>query len=178
MTATEPTTEEALWMAIGVNPADSLVRLVFADWLEENAGAVKCKRCDGCDGGGCPYCGGDEADYHFTCIECPSCSGTGVVPDGRADTAAGLRATSGKVPWQWPYGENWRWSKRSQYEYIGDDVQDDELPDDLWESLPNIYTPGSANCPAARWFPTALAAIRGLVSAWVKVKTEQRGDVK
>ena len=32
MTKTDPTTEEELWQAVGANPADSMPRLVLADW--------------------------------------------------------------------------------------------------------------------------------------------------
>lgn len=30
--------------------------------------------CSTCDGEGCPYCGGPEADYHTMCIPCDGCS--------------------------------------------------------------------------------------------------------
>ena len=41
MTSDEP----ALIDAIIANPADDTPRLAYADWLEENAGTVKCDRC-------------------------------------------------------------------------------------------------------------------------------------
>jgi hypothetical protein len=36
-------------------------------------------KCAGCDGEGCPYCGGPERDYHTMCFDCVDCAGTGVV---------------------------------------------------------------------------------------------------
>ena len=45
MTATD--TEAALLAAIRENPGEDAPRLVLADWLEENAGAVACGACKG-----------------------------------------------------------------------------------------------------------------------------------
>lgn len=177
---TDPT-EEALWAEIGANPADALRRGVLADWLEEqhglSGGWVRCERCGG-TGWTTRAKAGDAYAAEpphlipdFATVGCPPCGGerdrrgTGRVPDGRADTAAGLRATAGREPFQWADGRPWRWVKRSQYEHLGGEWTEDELPDDLFDALTDRFTEGSANCPATRWFPTAEAAVRDLVRA-------------
>ncbi len=82
------TTHDALLAAVLAAPDDDLPRLVFADHLEENAGEVKCRTCDG---KGCPLCGGDDAEWHWQCSECPSCEGAGTVSNGNAERAEFIR---------------------------------------------------------------------------------------
>lgn len=43
----------------------------LADWC-----GTECQRCEG---EGCPYCGGEDRDYHTMCDTCPDCHGTGRV---------------------------------------------------------------------------------------------------
>ena len=84
------TTEEALWASVGANPADSLPRLVLADWLEERAGPDReCQTCRPKHPGRV-YTGMDGMKW----IDCPTCNGTGRISDGRAEMAAALRARS------------------------------------------------------------------------------------
>jgi len=78
------TQREALMAAVLADPDDDLVRLVFADHLEENAGVEEC-----------PECGDGEAYYNTPGRErdapCDRCRGRGVVPDADADWAEFIR---------------------------------------------------------------------------------------
>jgi uncharacterized protein (TIGR02996 family) len=71
--------------AIADAPGDDLPRLIYADWLDEHAGAVACR---GCDGTGQTGHGG----VRFGAKDCPACRGTGRVSDGRAEHARLIRA--------------------------------------------------------------------------------------
>ena len=82
------TTHDALLAAVLAAPDDDLPRLVYADYLEENAGEMKCRTCDG---KGCPLCGGDGRERHWECGECPSCGWTGTVSNGNAERAEFIR---------------------------------------------------------------------------------------
>lgn len=80
------------------NPADDTPRLVFADWLEENAGTIPCQNCDG---------RGEQTEREFVSnglsiegwIHDPkdrtmthmACKGSGSVPDGKAAHAQFIR---------------------------------------------------------------------------------------
>lgn len=82
----------AWYAAIAAAPADGTLRQVFADWLEETAGEVKCPvdgRYSSQDGLHWQYdsCGPDSK-----WVLCEKCSGTGSVSNGRAELAAGYRA--------------------------------------------------------------------------------------
>lgn len=45
----------------------------LAPW--ERPYAKRLDVCPTCNGNGCPYCDGPEADYHTMCIPCPDCQG-------------------------------------------------------------------------------------------------------
>lgn len=65
------------------SPADVSVRLVAADWLEENAGTVRCTNCEG-----------RGYNYPLNPIQargCPTCQGTGCISDDRAERAEFIR---------------------------------------------------------------------------------------
>jgi len=64
-------------------PGDDLPRLMYADWLEENAGDVRCPVK--CFNGWVPRRKELGADY------CPTCKGTGRVSDGRMERAEFIR---------------------------------------------------------------------------------------
>ncbi len=77
MTTTHPT-EDAFHAILDAHPDDNTTRLVYADWLDENAGEMRCHTCSGCVS---PY-----PD------NCPVCHGRGAVSDGRRERAEGYRA--------------------------------------------------------------------------------------
>ena len=90
------TEEDAFWAAIGSNPADSLPRLVFADWLDENP-RHDCPKCHGaghkCDGHSCPPCATVLVSWRILpCTKCHHCEGPGR-PRGRR-TWRGAAATA------------------------------------------------------------------------------------
>jgi len=81
---TSASTEYGLLAAIHDNPSDDNIRLVWADWLGETGGEVKCPRLGGkCDG---KIWSTSRAAWE-ECDECPQCDGTGRTPD--AVTARG-----------------------------------------------------------------------------------------
>jgi uncharacterized protein (TIGR02996 family) len=73
------TDESALLAAVLAAPADDLPRLVYADWLEEHAGTVKCRAC----------IDGDSIVTAFK--KCAVCSGSGRVPNNFAERAEFVR---------------------------------------------------------------------------------------
>lgn len=75
-------TEAAFLAAICAAPEDDTPRLVYADWLEENAGTVPCPDCLRL--GLVPV---PERAAHMPC----TCRRTGRVPDGRAARAEFIR---------------------------------------------------------------------------------------
>lgn len=71
--------EAAFLAAIFAEPDDDTVRLVFADWLEERAGAVACPACSGA---GLRLANvGPDGRW----VPCPTCRGAEFVPDTRAE---------------------------------------------------------------------------------------------
>ena len=46
--------------------------------------------CDKCEGTGCPYCAGPEADYHTWCATCEDCGGSGVIVSWKDKFATGF----------------------------------------------------------------------------------------
>lgn len=74
------TDETALLKAIADHAGEDLPREMYADWLEENGRDVDC-----------PQCSPPRAlpPYPWTC---PTCSGSGRVPDERAERAAFIKA--------------------------------------------------------------------------------------
>jgi hypothetical protein len=157
------TTEDALWMAVGAAPGDQLPRLVLADWLEENPGFLMC-----------PVCPPDEGEEpHTADILCERCGGGRRVPDGRADTAAGLRATAGKVP------QDFRNRRISWARFSLASGHHDEpclIADDVCDRL-GSHLPPLMDSYVGYWFdyPTAEAAIRDLVAAWCTVERGATG---
>ena len=157
MTTTEPTTEEAFWVAIGAASEDQLPRLVFADWLEERAKVVECKRCDG-------Y-GQNVSDGRTRAlVPCDTCQGTGYIPDRNGRMAAALRATVDRVPlgnggtaMSPPFG--WYGG------YAGGIHPESDLPRPVFSRLIG----DSGGMENFRMYPTAAAAIRDLCEAWCKV---------
>lgn len=83
MTATD--TESALLAAVRANPGEDAPRLVYADWLEENAGTVA---CGACKGEGKIGVGNNGNPYMAKCDEC---NGSACVSDGRAELAEFVR---------------------------------------------------------------------------------------
>lgn len=76
---------DRLLAAIRDNPGEDAPRLVWADWLEENAGTVACAACKG---EGKIGVGNNGNPYMATCDEC---NGSRRVSDGRAELAAFVR---------------------------------------------------------------------------------------
>lgn len=82
MTTITDTTQRALLNAIIANPDDNAPRLIFADWLDENAVESECEKCDG------------TATHHISYYAheaCPSCNANGRVSNGFAERAASIR---------------------------------------------------------------------------------------
>lgn len=79
-------TEQALLQAILAEPKEDTPRLVYADWLDENAGTVECPKCKGRTTSG--FTGASGKQYISWCDHC---SGSGRVPDGRAARAEFIR---------------------------------------------------------------------------------------
>ncbi len=76
--------------AIITNPDDDAPRLIYADWLDENAGDVACGRCF--PGNGCPLClQHGHLKGHETCYTCDLCFGTERVSNGLAERAEFIR---------------------------------------------------------------------------------------
>lgn len=169
------TTEEALWQAVGANPTDQLPRLALADYLDEqhgeSGGVVRCGKCGGC--GGMKQMSADThwmpSFEYFDGTPCPACSGTGYVPDGRADTAAALRATCDRVPWMNYVGHMifgtpdgaWVWRQSNYQEHLAD-------PNFITCELARHCT-AVGHYPPRRYYHTAIDAIRDLCAAWVQV---------
>jgi uncharacterized protein (TIGR02996 family) len=94
-------TETALLAAIAAHPEEDTPRLMLADWLDENVGHSTCPACKG-------LCGqmrkrytkgaGGAAEYWENCPTC-SGSGSGTVPDDRADRAELIRVQVELVKW-------------------------------------------------------------------------------
>lgn len=86
--------QNAFLNAIKVTPADDAPRLVYADWLEENAGTVDCDWCRG-TGEDRPPNPVDTPQGRFVYTgplgPCPKCKGDRVRPDGRRERAELIR---------------------------------------------------------------------------------------
>jgi hypothetical protein len=97
-------TEELLSAALDADPGNHLLRYALADCLDESAGTVACGRCDGLG-----LYARQRGLLNFDPMECPNCSGTGRVSDGRRERAEGLRvlAQLGRVPDS--EGGQWVW---------------------------------------------------------------------
>lgn len=117
------TDHDALIAAIVASPEEDTPRLMYADWLEENAESklVACPKCRGkrrvqrgyCDAFmyGCDEFGDDNCEHKNELVTCYACDGTGTLPDSpRADRAAIIRvqcelakvdakATAHSEPW-------------------------------------------------------------------------------
>lgn len=168
-TTTEPTTEEdALWASIGEMPECQLRRGVAADWYEERSGKVECNRCSG-RGVESVYERGEYGPNRYQ-QDCPTCTGTGYIPDRNGRMAAALRATAAKHPdivsdpmpfvWWTPPG-------------VGVDaniIEDDDVFDRLtpeFDTTDRYGVPGQVD--RHKHYPTTAAAIRDLCEAWCKV---------
>jgi uncharacterized protein (TIGR02996 family) len=84
--------ERGLLRTVCEYPDDDTPRLVYADWLEEQAGTVPCKRCDSSSG---VIWASDPHDGEKYPVlkewECPRCRGAGRISDGRAERAKFIR---------------------------------------------------------------------------------------
>jgi uncharacterized protein (TIGR02996 family) len=76
------THEQAFLADILEHPDDDTPRLVYADWLDENAGAVACGSCAG---------SGNPVPHTGPVYRCLTCDGTGRLTDGRAARAEFIR---------------------------------------------------------------------------------------
>lgn len=74
------TDRDALLAAILAHPEDDAPRIIFADWLDENAGTVHC-----------PDCKARGAWQSWGGIGCSTCRGTGSVSNGYAERAEFIR---------------------------------------------------------------------------------------
>lgn len=98
--------ETALLRAILTHPAEDTPRLMYADWLDENAETGACRACEGCgqvyDGGGSglvttiPATRSNVVRFSDD-RDCPTCHGTGWASDGRAARAEFIRVQIGIV---------------------------------------------------------------------------------
>lgn len=78
---------DALIRAVLTHPHEDTPRLIFADFLDETAGAVTCPTCDGS--------GEVDGGPHDPDRPCPNCRGAGTVPDGHRERAAFIRVQCG-----------------------------------------------------------------------------------
>jgi hypothetical protein len=87
--------ELALLAAVCADPDDDVVRLAYADYLEENAGVVPCPACLHTGSLATPSAhvkyGTRVAERAFELAKCGQCNGSGTAPDGRADRAELIR---------------------------------------------------------------------------------------
>jgi uncharacterized protein (TIGR02996 family) len=83
------TEEEALLAAIRANPASDLERLVYADWLDENAAATRCEKCGGT--GVCDLSRRLGVTQPVWGHECGVCRGKAVAPNANAARADFIR---------------------------------------------------------------------------------------
>lgn len=106
---TTTTDDAALLAAIIAHPNEDTPRLMYADWLDENAGSVECFCKTGWDQSGCKVCGNtpDENGYleHGRgcyvidedgggcemVMPCANCNGDLFVSDGRTERAEFIR---------------------------------------------------------------------------------------
>jgi hypothetical protein len=72
---------------ICTNKFDDTPRLLFADWLDENARTVTCSKCESCSGRG----GRSFPPRHMGIHRCGVCRGSGRVPNGNAARAEFIR---------------------------------------------------------------------------------------
>ena len=72
-------TERALMAGVLAAPDDDTPRLILADWLEENAGWMKCPVCD------------NESGYRVYCVQCEGSGRAGWASDGRRERAEFIR---------------------------------------------------------------------------------------
>lgn len=176
-------TEDDFWHTIGERPDDSLPRLAFADWLEENV--TPDRDCEECDGQGsligdpnCYHChgagrvGDPDSDYSdgttdcLDCdrVDCPTCSGTGRISDGRAELADALRMTSDRVP-SMSNQRRRMWGCDRTYYPNGEEAA--ELPRAVFDEL---HSPGEEDHLYWKTFSTAELAIRDLCRASTEAK--------
>lgn len=115
--------DDAFHAAIRANPVDDTPRLVYADWLDEQAERVPCGDCSGsgrkpkavrrvcawCRGTGtartgpprtCRQCkgAGTKPTGGAVASDCGTCSGVGRVSDGRAERAEFIRLQCPDIP--------------------------------------------------------------------------------
>ncbi len=118
---------EAFIRQICENPADNTVRLVYADWLTENAGAVVCPACADAE----PT---EDCEPHPSDIKCPTCRGAGRIPDDYHDRAEYIRwnlgvslpsrkpfDTSPSLEWHPPIPRHTRREGPDRIEYLNGD---------------------------------------------------------
>jgi len=73
------TDQDAFLRAIVEHPFDTLTRMVYADWLDENVGEVTCRTCDG------------DGQVHSHNPICWTCHGRGKVSNGYSERAEFIR---------------------------------------------------------------------------------------
>lgn len=99
---------EALLAAIYANRRDDTPRLIYADWLDENAASADCAACKGT--GKVRHV--VESTYGFRpeyeCGACTTCKGVGQVPDDKAARADFIRNCPLLVHHRVRYGR-WEW---------------------------------------------------------------------
>ena len=92
-TSAPTSTLSALRRAVLARPDDDLPRLVYADWLDENAGdGAPCPRCEG--GGRLRRDTGErrwDGTFVMKWVDCSHCRGTARVPNGFAERAEFIR---------------------------------------------------------------------------------------
>lgn len=80
----------SLYTGVLADPGADLPRLVLADWLDEHAGESECGHCKG-QGGWTEYDHDGEGRRLRNRVGCPTCDGTGRVPNKFADRAEFIR---------------------------------------------------------------------------------------
>lgn len=79
---------DAIRAAVLTHPGEDTPRLLYADWLQEQASAVTCHICGGKGGWDSQYHGRGYAPHW---CRCATCEGTGLEPDAVGSRAKGMR---------------------------------------------------------------------------------------
>lgn len=105
--------------------------------------------------------------------KCPTCQGTGYVPDRNGRLAAALRAVVHSTPRSFEDGSTWSWNQ------LDDPCSAENVVSNIGKHWFRELKPTKPQRFTNRWwadYPTAAAAIRDLCEAWCKVNYGEVGE--